>query len=206
MITHFQVTYSWHPDLAFLCFSILDYRTHRHLFVLQNLHGGAFVIDVNATDDDIHSNGQVEYAIMHGSDNSFTINTTTGVITTTAMLDRETKNMYTVSHAGALGGLREKSTRNAYQIISKIGVDHRGVIGGQKFSSCTNCFLSPLWCMNFFLPCSNILSFCLRDFFPSHYLSIGRPQTILNKRKKKQQQITLAESCVILNDRNRYLL
>lgn len=67
------------------------------LFVLQNLQSGSFVIDVNATDDDIHSNGIVNYAIMHGSDNMFVIDTNSGIITTKTMLNRESKNMYTVS-------------------------------------------------------------------------------------------------------------
>ena len=62
----------------------------------QNLDRGAFVYDVNATDDDVKSNGQVEYVIMHGGEGKFVINSTSGVITTDGALDRERKNFYTV--------------------------------------------------------------------------------------------------------------
>lgn len=55
------------------------------------------MIDVNATDADIHDNGVVEYAIMHGSDDMFSIDKITGRIITKNMLDRETKDLYTVS-------------------------------------------------------------------------------------------------------------
>jgi hypothetical protein len=58
---------------------------------------GTFVLDVNATDQDIQYNGQVTYAIMHGGDSKFTINSTTGVVRTQGSLDRETKDLYTVS-------------------------------------------------------------------------------------------------------------
>lgn len=58
---------------------------------------GSFVYDVNATDDDIMLNGNVEYAIMHGEEGKFVINATSGIITTAGALDRETKDSYTVN-------------------------------------------------------------------------------------------------------------
>ena len=71
--------------------------TWRILFLLlKNVDDGYFVFDVNATDDDILSNGEVTYSIMHGDEDKFVINATSGVITTAGALDRETKDIYTV--------------------------------------------------------------------------------------------------------------
>ena len=64
--------------------------------VFKNVNDGAFVFDVNATDDDIMSNGEVKYTIMHGDEGKFVINATSGVITTAGLLDREAKDIYTV--------------------------------------------------------------------------------------------------------------
>lgn len=64
--------------------------------MLKNVDDGYFVFDVNATDDDILSNGEVTYSIMHGDEGKFVINATSGVITTAGSLDRETKDIYTV--------------------------------------------------------------------------------------------------------------
>ena len=64
--------------------------------LLKNVDDGYFVFDVNATDDDILSNGEVTYSIMHGDEDKFVINATSGVITTAGALDRETKDIYTV--------------------------------------------------------------------------------------------------------------
>lgn len=57
-------------------------------------------MDVNATDEDIEYNAHVTYAIMHGGDGKFIINSTTGVVQTAGSLDRETKDLYTVSNNG----------------------------------------------------------------------------------------------------------
>lgn len=64
--------------------------------LLKNVDDGYFVFDVNATDDDILSNGKVTYSIMHGDEDKFVINATSGVITSAGALDRETKDIYTV--------------------------------------------------------------------------------------------------------------
>ena len=55
------------------------------------------MFDVNATDDDVMSNGEVKYAIMHGDEGKFIIDTISGIITTAGALDRETKDSYTVT-------------------------------------------------------------------------------------------------------------
>lgn len=64
--------------------------------LLKNVDVGYFVFDVNATDDDIMSNGEVTYSIMHGEEDKFVINATSGVIRTAGALDREKKDIYTV--------------------------------------------------------------------------------------------------------------
>lgn len=64
--------------------------------LLKNVDVGYFVFDVNATDDDIMSNGEVTYSIMHGDEDKFVINATSGVIRTAGALDREKKDIYTV--------------------------------------------------------------------------------------------------------------
>lgn len=61
------------------------------------MKSGSFVHDVNATDNDVMSNGEVKYAIMHGDEGKFHINATSGIITTAEALDRETKDSYTVT-------------------------------------------------------------------------------------------------------------
>lgn len=58
---------------------------------------GSFVHDVNATDNDVRYNGELMYAIMHGHEGKFSINTSSGIITTAEALDRETKDYYTVN-------------------------------------------------------------------------------------------------------------
>ena len=47
-------------------------------------------------------NGKVEYAIMHGQEGNFVINSTSGIITTAGALDRETKDSYTVNINAAI--------------------------------------------------------------------------------------------------------
>ena len=73
---------------------------HPYFFVynfVQNVNSGSFVYDVNATDNDVMSNGEVRYTIMHGHEGKFAIDATSGIITTSGALDRETKDLYTVN-------------------------------------------------------------------------------------------------------------
>lgn len=63
---------------------------------------GSFVYDVNATDNDVMSNGEVRYAIMHGDEGKFDIDATSGIITTAGALNRETKDLYTVNRNACL--------------------------------------------------------------------------------------------------------
>ena len=58
--------------------------------VIENSPAGTFVVTTDATDLDSNLNGLVEYMILSGNFNSlFSINKTTGVIRTNAVLDRE---------------------------------------------------------------------------------------------------------------------
>lgn len=60
------------------------------LFLLfQGIAPGSYVTQCNATDADAGANADVTYRIVEGSANKFSINNSTGVITTTAQLDRE---------------------------------------------------------------------------------------------------------------------
>ena len=70
---------------------------HFVFLFLKNAAKGTFVFDVNATDDDIEENGQVQYAIMHGAEGRFSINASSGFIETTGDLDRESNDFYTVT-------------------------------------------------------------------------------------------------------------
>ncbi|XP_067054992.1 protocadherin Fat 4-like [Acropora muricata] len=64
--------------------------------VFENVRIGSFVHDVNATDNDVRYNGELMYAIMHGHEGKFSINTSSGIIATAEALDRETKDSYTL--------------------------------------------------------------------------------------------------------------
>ncbi|XP_048580487.1 cadherin-23-like isoform X2 [Nematostella vectensis] len=64
--------------------------------VPENAAAGEFVVQVNATDADVERNGHVTYTIMHGALGMFTINETTGVIRTQGVLNRESKDFYTL--------------------------------------------------------------------------------------------------------------
>ena len=60
------------------------------LFLLfQGIAPGSYVTQCNATDADAGANADITYHIVEGSANKFSINNNTGVITTTAQLDRE---------------------------------------------------------------------------------------------------------------------
>ncbi|KAK6317620.1 hypothetical protein J4Q44_G00130200 [Coregonus suidteri] len=71
--------------------------------VRENQGAGTTVITVTATDRDQGSNGQVTYGGV--TEEGFTINPVTGVITTTKTLDRETQDHYTLTVFARDGGL-----------------------------------------------------------------------------------------------------
>ena len=55
------------------------------------------VIKLNATDNDIGDNGKIKFFLVHGGDNKFSIDESTGVIKTSMKLDREATSHYSVS-------------------------------------------------------------------------------------------------------------
>ena len=69
---------------------------------------GSFVVQVSATDADRGTNGQVTYELGDSSETRFAINSTSGVITTTAAataeIDRETTPTFTISVVARDGG------------------------------------------------------------------------------------------------------
>ncbi|KAJ1193131.1 hypothetical protein NDU88_002436 [Pleurodeles waltl] len=68
-------------------------------WVLENQLPGTYVLQVEAHDEDLGLNGEVKYGIMHrdGAMPGFSIDSDTGVITTTRMFDREKQREYTIS-------------------------------------------------------------------------------------------------------------
>ena len=71
---------------------------------------GSFLVNVSATDPDSGGNAQIAYSM---NDPNFAISPTTGTVTTTALLDRETRGTYsfTVSARDG-GGLTSNATVN----------------------------------------------------------------------------------------------
>lgn len=67
-------------------------------------------MDVNATDKDSFSNAQIEYSIVLGSLDQFTVDPNNGIVRTAAQLDFEVVNRYTV-------GKRD----NIYMFVSMLG-------------------------------------------------------------------------------------
>ena len=85
--------------------TITDINDNRPVFypvtyyasVLENKPAMTSVIQVKATDKDSGSNGQVLYSISQGAEQKFVIDISTGWISTTQTLDRETKASYTLT-------------------------------------------------------------------------------------------------------------
>lgn len=72
--------------------------TKQHYLLFQGTAPGTFVAQLKATDADSDANGNVTYHIVEGGVNKFIIDNVTGVISTTAVFDRESgTNQYTVS-------------------------------------------------------------------------------------------------------------
>jgi hypothetical protein len=63
--------------------------------VFEDIAPSTAIVDVNATDMDAGSSGLIEYGILGVDRNLFTINPTTGEISTVGTLDREAETKYT---------------------------------------------------------------------------------------------------------------
>uniref|UniRef100_H2ZF79 Cadherin domain-containing protein n=1 Tax=Ciona savignyi TaxID=51511 RepID=H2ZF79_CIOSA len=84
--------------------TVLDWNDNDPQFVAASYNGqvaeglsrGQYVLTVRATDADIGLNGEISYFLSNttGLDGKFTVDTMTGVVTTTAPLDREEKGSY----------------------------------------------------------------------------------------------------------------
>ena len=77
--------------------------------ISESVSTGYRVININASDNDKGSQGDVYYALNGGNtDNSFTIDRTTGAITTATKLDRETTAAYNLIVKAYDGAVPEK--------------------------------------------------------------------------------------------------
>ena len=66
--------------------------------IFQGTAPGSYVTQCNATDADSAANANVTYHIVEGAANKFSIDSVTGIITTTGQFDRESGiNEYVVS-------------------------------------------------------------------------------------------------------------
>lgn len=74
---------------------IIDSNFTYNLTLLESVHGGTFVVQINATDADSGLNSNLSFSVVGG--NAFTINPTTGVITTASELDYEREKFYTLN-------------------------------------------------------------------------------------------------------------
>ncbi|XP_026154669.1 protocadherin-16-like [Mastacembelus armatus] len=100
-----------HSSSQLLCVHVIDVNDEVPWFeesqydaqISENQPPGTSVLMVSACDLDQGTNGQVTYSGI--SDNSFSINPATGVITTTRSLDRELQEYYSVTVYAKDGGL-----------------------------------------------------------------------------------------------------
>jgi protocadherin Fat 4 len=79
--------------------------------VKEELPSGQNIVTVSATDIDSSSNGDVSYVILDGvGKDHFSIDSSTGYVTTTTSLDRETQDSYILTLQARDGGSPFKST------------------------------------------------------------------------------------------------
>ena len=90
--------------------------------VSESVSIGFSVININATDNDKGSQGDVYYAINRGNiGNSFTIDQTSGAITTARNLDRETTAVYDLVVKAFDGAVPEKVRFTEEHVLVNIG-------------------------------------------------------------------------------------
>ncbi|XP_056139750.1 protocadherin-16-like [Lampris incognitus] len=100
-----------HSSSQLLCVYVIDVNdevpwfeeSHYEAEIAENQPPGSVVLTVSASDLDQGTNGHVTYGII--SEESFSINPATGVITNTKILDRELQEYYTLTVYAKDGGL-----------------------------------------------------------------------------------------------------
>jgi hypothetical protein len=101
-----------------------------HVNVLENSPQGTSVLQVTATDDDRGINAEISYS-THNSD--FAINSTTGLISTNALIDRERTSLYELVIVARDGGNRIGAT-TVYITIDDIN-DNRPIFVQSSYAA-----------------------------------------------------------------------
>jgi len=98
--------------------TLVDINDNSPLFVVfeqnltypENIHNNSVIVEVLATDPDQGENGVVTYSIVSNMSLPFTIDSSTGVVTTIATLDRETVDIYVFEIVASDGGVVARSS------------------------------------------------------------------------------------------------
>lgn len=94
----------------------------------ENMNPGTPVITLSATDDDVGSNGNLTYRIDSTSQialDTFTIGTSSGLLTTKIKLDREVKSMYDIPIIASDQGLSPLSSRTLVRLqVTDVNDNH----------------------------------------------------------------------------------
>ena len=104
--------------------------SHRiyNVTLAENMNPGTPVITLNATDDDIGSNGNLTYRIDSTSQialDTFTIGTSSGLLTTKIKLDREVRSMYEIPIIASDQGLSPLSSRTLVRLqVTDVNDNH----------------------------------------------------------------------------------
>ncbi|XP_077987063.1 protocadherin Fat 4-like isoform X2 [Glandiceps talaboti] len=81
----------------------------------ENVNVGSFVLQVSTSDADIGNNAVISYSVV-GAVSDFSVDSTTGDITTAADIDRETKDYYSFVIEAKDGGTPTRSSSSVVQI------------------------------------------------------------------------------------------
>ena len=96
--------------------------------LLENRNSGTHVIALNATDEDIGSNGNVTYKIDSTSQiilGTFSIAARTGVLTTKVKLDREVRSSYDIPIIASDQGVPQRSSRTLVRLrVTDVNDNH----------------------------------------------------------------------------------
>ncbi|XP_041349525.1 cadherin-23-like [Gigantopelta aegis] len=86
----------------------------------ENSALGSTVIDLGATDADTGADGVVTYSIVSGGNGKFAIDPTTGIVTVSGPLDRESDQSFTLTIIGVDGGTNPGAKTGVYTLIVDI--------------------------------------------------------------------------------------